>query len=360
MGTDWAGDSRQLGMDGGVPSSQRGSNGQRRRQRFGACKHKPKFLMALENDAAASRRRSAPGPPPSKLTPLPKRTAAARTPGSSGAMPGPLEYGHGLESPGVERSHLAGLGPEEALAQAQHNAGMAAAKVRQAIWKRARVLPCAPSPGATAGSVLEQMGAWRGSTFGGAAVQAQNNSVTWGAAVAAPATRKGGGVSLAALAAQETQGLAHMLSLARCNSKFLGDLVPLAGSVLDVVTMGEVGLANIGMIAPERRRVMKLLRSAAQHDGDAAALQALQAVGQAKCSALLGMRDRPAQGQHGRGHSSSSHDTAWRTPKTTMDGAYYQAMQLMDGDSAAVRREQLEELVRRGASTISAQYLSQP
>lgn len=129
-------------------------------------------------------------------------------------------------------------------------------------------------------------------------------------------------------------------------------------AALQLIQMGPAELAEVGLTPPERRRVMDLLREAAHTDGDHDALRDIEFHSRKgdNLVATLGMRSKPTRGQrrqrqlqqatsHGRQTKKS-----WQAPKTSMDGAYYQAMQLIEGDSDAIRREQMEELARRGAS----------
>ena len=66
---------------------------------------------------------------------------------------------------------------------------------------------------------------------------------------------------------------------------------------------------------------------------------------------LLGMRSKPTRSEKRRRRRQQGGDgQQWRKPKTTVDKAYFEAMQLIEGDSDTIRLEQLDELVRRGAS----------
>lgn len=72
---------------------------------------------------------------------------------------------------------------------------------------------------------------------------------------------------------------------------------------------------------------------------------------QPKSHNLLGMRSKPTHNEKRRRRRQLGGDgQQWRKPKTTIDKAYFEAMQLIEGDSDTIRLEQLDELVRRGAS----------
>ena len=274
----------QLGFDGGQPTMQRGGitiprRGSPRPARIGASAHTPKFVLALGNRAVGLRAShvaashvavTQPDDTPqlwSPPAPLPSVSAPDlwfRGPGSSSR-----QAGTGAPVPGLPpRSPGAGLKQAEADAcAASAGASAAAAAVRQAIWARSSRLPCPAPPRKRVGSVLELMDV----------VQRRGSSSMWELRQPSNVPRHSGvsrrkripqgGPSLSRLAAKGQDGIMEMLSLARCDTKFYSRLTRAAGNARDIIGLGDVGLAEAGLSAPERRRVLKLLRSAAEYDG---------------------------------------------------------------------------------------------
>ena len=152
--------------------------------------------------------------------------------------------------------------------------------------------------------------------------------------------------TLRALANEEGEGLAKILAWANCDSRLVQEL-PLHGvlNAEHLLHMSEVNFAEAGFRPPERRRLQAVLKKLS-YDSDDTRVGAI-----GSSSSLLQIRGkRNAKNSIRGGGSGPQQKEAWRRPKKTMDHAYYEAIQLLEGDSEVLRREQVQELYTRKAS----------
>ena len=355
-----------LGFDGGCPTSQRGGIQRKwvRGARIGADSHKEKFVQALDNSLGASwggttgksSRRALERQPARCLTPfavtldesrsephlhafprvsgqsLPADRGPTSPPSVGRLSPGGMRSGSSLSST-FELQHA-----EELAAISRERASTAAAAVRQAIWHRARQRPCQPSAHelANAESSYAQWNAssvlidplWQALAM--ARTERETQSLADGEVGAKPTLR--------ALAEEGAEGLAKVLAWANCDSRLQhGLLLHGVENAEQLLHMNEHGFAEAGFRPSERRRLQGLVNKLTC-DSDTHAIRDASTLLQ-----IRGKRDAKIS-PHGRGKE------AWRRPKKTMDHAYFEAMQLLEGDSEILRREQVEELRARKAS----------
>lgn len=368
-----------LGFDGGCPTSQRGGIQRKwvKGARVGACPHTEKFVQALDNSLGAdwgnttgeSSRSALQRQPTRCLTPFAVTLDESRSESNLHAFPRIPGQRSGTEGSDASPPSLNRLSSErlrsnssltlsfelqhaeEQAEASRKRASTAAAEVRQAIWQRARQRPCNPSsdevvasdatgmPWDAAGIVVDPL--WE------ALVSADGSASTEEATLSARNGTQGTQPTLRGLADERGVGLAKVLAWANCDSRLQRELI-MHGveDVEQLADMSEINFAEAGFRLSERRRLVALLNKLRHetdrqtHFGDAG-----------NTSDLLKIRGRRDAKTASRGRETKSElKEAWRRPKKTMDHAFYEAMQLLEGDSEVLRREQVQELLARNAS----------
>eukprot|EP01043_Picozoa_sp_COSAG02_P011997 COSAG02_NODE_453_length_22025_cov_16.179923_9_plen_474_part_00 len=363
-----------LGFDGGCPTSQRGGIQRKwvKGARIGGRPHTEKFVQALDNslgadwgNATGKSSRGALGRQPTRcLTPFAVTLDESRS--ESHLFPRVPRKSLGSDHRVIhsQQRSLERLSPErvqpessltstfelqhaeEQAAISRDRASTAAAAVRQAIWQRARQRPCQP----TADELAVNGPPYTQWTTSGVVVdplwQALANAGTEQAAKSAANREAGRQPTLRALAEEEGEGLAKILAWANCDSRLLQELA--FHGVLNaehLLHMSEMNFAEAGFRPQERRRLQALLKKLS-YDSDNTDMGSIESAGY-----LLQLRGKRDGKNLTRGsRKGSQQKEAWRRPKKTMDHAYYEAMQLLEGDSEVLRREQVQELHTRQAS----------